>query len=95
MELENKQYEIDTFEKLINVVNIENFDRFSLDFLQWLHYYVNVYDSIRKNHPEAVAGKTNWEIAQSKFVWIDDGKNDIKGVKVTNTNTGETKYFKK
>jgi hypothetical protein len=93
--MENKTYDIDTFEKLINVVNKENFDRFTIDFLQWLHYSVDILEAIREKYPEEVKGKTNWEIAKSSFTWIDDGKNDFKSVKVTNAQTGEVKVIKK
>jgi len=91
--MKEKKYEIDTFEKLLNVVNKENFDRFTIDLLQWIHYYIQVIDGTKNKYPEVCKDKTNWEIAKGKFIWIDDGKNEMKSVKVTNTKTGEVKNF--
>ncbi len=89
-----KKYEINTFEKLINVVNKENFERFSIDLLQWLHYSVDVLDKVKIAHPKECKGKENWEIMQSTFIWVDDGKNDLKSAKLTNNKTGEINEIK-
>jgi hypothetical protein len=89
-----KKYEIETFENLINVVNKENFKRLSVDLLLWLNHNVNTMEKIREKHPKECEGKENWEIMKSSFIWIDDGKNDLKEVKLTNTKTGEIKKIK-
>jgi hypothetical protein len=51
-------------------------------------------EKIREKHPKECEGKENWEIMKSSFIWIDDGKNDLKEVKLTNTKTGEIKKIK-
>lgn len=89
-----KRYEIKTFEHLINVVNKENFERLSVDFLLWLNYNVDMMDKIRQKYPKEFEGKENWEIGKPSFIWIDDGKNDLKEVNLTNTKTGEIKKIK-
>uniref|UniRef100_UPI004048DC65 hypothetical protein n=1 Tax=Roseivirga sp. TaxID=1964215 RepID=UPI004048DC65 len=92
-----KRYEIDNFEKLLNLANEENIGRISIDMVQWLHYYTKVINAVRTEHPKETEGKTNWEISQASFIWIDDGATDMKGVSITNTLTGEvvTHNFRK
>jgi hypothetical protein len=85
----SKQYEIDSFEKLCNVVNNENVDRLAVDLAQWLLVYANTVESIRESYPELTKDKLNTQIAKGAFVWVDDGKNDLLGVQVTNEATGE------
>lgn len=89
----HKEYEINTFEKLINVVNRENFERFSTDLLNWLNLSVALLDKIKAKHPKQCKEKTNWDILNSTFIWIDDGKKDQKIV-LTNIKTGEIKELK-
>ena len=88
---EPKRYEIDTFEKLVNVANMENIERLTIDFLSWLTYTTQIIDNARKTHPTVCKGKTYWEIIQSTFIWIDDGKNGLENVIIKNRNTGEQK----
>lgn len=90
----HKKYEIDTFEKLINVATSENFELLSVDLLQWLNFTISTIESIRKNNPKETEGKLNWEITKSTFIWVDDGKNDFKGATIKNENTGEIKIIK-
>jgi len=90
----NKKYEIDSFEKLVNVANKENIEKLSIDLLLWLNYVVDAFEEIRKKHPKECEGKSNWEISEVNFIWIDDGKNKIDYVKVTNKKTGEVTEIK-
>jgi len=82
-------YDINTFDKLINVANSENIDRLSVDLLQWFFYSVKLIENIRLKYPEKTKNKTNSQIVKCSFRWIDDGKNDFKGVEITNPITGE------
>lgn len=88
-----KQYHIDTLEKLLNVINEENFDRFCIDLVQWLGVYTEHISKIRKENPEVKDWK-NSEILGSSFIWIDDKKNDLKFIRIENPKTGEI-YEKK
>ena len=94
MKQQPKKYEIKTFENLINVVNKENFERLSIDLLLWLNHTVDMLDKIRKSLPKECEGKQNWEIMKCDFIWIDDGKNDLKSMRLINSNTGEVKEVK-
>lgn len=87
--MEPKRYEINTLEKLINVANPDNIDKLSIDFLVWLSHIVYFTKEVKEKNPEETKNKTNYEILQSTFVWIDDGKNDFIGVSLKNTTTGE------
>ena len=73
----SKQYEINSFKKLCNVINTENASRLSLDLMQFLLWYSETIKSVREKMPEICENKTNWEIAKGKFIWVDDGKNDF------------------
>jgi len=84
-----KRYEIDSFEKLCNIVSEENLERISTDLCLWLAYHVEMMKTLRKKHSKETKGKTNSEIGQSFFIWIDDGKHDFKNVLVKNKSTGE------
>jgi hypothetical protein len=88
---EPKQYEIDSFEKLCNVINSENYKAITMDLVMWLGYHVDFIEKIRKEHPEFTKDKTNFELFKSSFIWIDDGKNDFKEVVVKNESTGEVR----
>jgi hypothetical protein len=83
-----KEYEIDSFEKLINVANRDNIQSLSNDLILWLMYAIETYEKVREQHPEH-KDKTNWELAKCHFIWIDDGKNDILKTKIVNQSTGE------
>ena len=88
-----RKYEIETFEQLVNIVNSENYERLGTDFLLWLHYVNAQFQNIRNNNPQ-YADKINSDIAKVKFIWIDDGKNDIKNIQLKNTTTGEVTNIK-
>ena len=70
-----KRYEIETIQQLVNVSNVENFERLSVDFLLWLNYLNHI--------------KAKQDIEVEKFIWIDDGKNELKKTQITNKKTGE------
>lgn len=93
MEKEEEKYTVKTWEDLLNVVNKENFERLSIDLLQWLGYYAVHIQTIRDAYPKETEGKSNTEITTGDFTWIDDGKHDVKYVEITNKNTGETKRY--
>lgn len=87
-----KKYEIETLEQLVNISTTENFERLATDFLAWLHYNNIIFEEYKKN-PE-YKDKLNSEIAKVKFIWIDDGKNELKNVQLKNTTTGEVTIVK-
>lgn len=87
-------YEIDTFNKLLNVVNTENFELFVYDLTQYLAFYVGAVAKVRELHPKETEGMNNTDLIRSHFRWIDDGKNDFKGYEVKNPDTGEVTYHK-
>lgn len=84
-----KRYEVETFEQLMNIATEENFENLSIDFIQWMAFYLDHVKRIRELYPKECEGKSNWEITSGKFIWIDDGKNDVKKVVVKNKHTGE------
>jgi hypothetical protein len=88
------EYEIHTFEQLLNVVNAENSQRLAIDLGSWLMWYAKVMDNTRKEYPEETEGKLNCEIAKSGFTWIDDGKHELKSVSVTDPRTGKKQVRK-
>ncbi len=94
MSEEPKHYEIKSIEQLINVVNDENKQRLATDLALWLLYAAEHYKTIREKHPKECEGKTNWQIAQCAFQWIDDGKNDYLGTEVHANETGEVTFIK-
>jgi hypothetical protein len=87
-------YDIDTFNKLLNVVNTENVGRFAYDLAQYLAFYAGAVAKVRDLHPSETEGLTNTELIRSHFKWIDDGKNDFKGYEVTDPKTGKVTYHK-
>ena len=82
------EYEINTFEQLLNVVNSENSKRLAIDIGSWLMWYAKVMENMRRDFPTETEGKLNWEIASGGFTWIDDGKHELKNVSVTDPKTG-------
>jgi hypothetical protein len=94
---EPKRYEIDSFEKLCNVINEKNIESLTADLVMWLAFHVEAMKQIRKKHPKLAKGKSNWELCKTTFIWIDDGKNEMKEIILRNQDTGEVKTipFKK
>jgi hypothetical protein len=87
-----KKYEIETLEQLVNITTPENFERLSIDFLLWLNQVNQTFAKIKER--EEYRDKMNSDIAKVKFIWIDDGKNDLKNFQLKNTTTGEVKNIK-
>jgi hypothetical protein len=75
-----KVYEIDSFEKLVNVVNEENFERLTKDLILWLNFSIEL--------------KKAGNLKFRAFLWTDDGKIGLTHVKLTNDSTGEVKTLK-
>jgi hypothetical protein len=88
-----KEYEIETIEQLVNIVTPENEQRLGIDFLLWLNHVNHTFVKIKENHPE-YKNKLNSEIAKTKFIWVDDGKNDLLNIKLKSKETGEIKNIK-
>lgn len=89
-----KRYEIDSFDKLVNVINEENFESLTTDLVMWLGYNVQIMKGIREAEPELCKDKTNSEIAKNSFIWIDDGAHDCLSITIKNDNTGEVTTHK-
>lgn len=89
-----KRYEIKGFEQVCNVVTEENFQNFFTDMLGAFGMYSEAIKLMREKHPEQCKDKTNWEICQFHFDWIDDGKNDLKYMRFHTRETGEVIEFK-
>lgn len=87
--MKTKTYNIDSFEKLINIANKENVERLASDLCGWLLYSEKVISEVREKYPKETEGKSNSEILICKFTWVDDGKNDMLGVDIENKETGE------
>ena len=80
--VEDKKHNIDSLKKLCNTANKDNIEILAIDVANWLISYVNAIEIIRKQMPEQTKDLTNYEIAKGSFVWIDDGKNDFKGMTI-------------
>ncbi|MES2382498.1 MAG: hypothetical protein V4538_15730 [Bacteroidota bacterium] len=92
MKKEPKRYEIETIEQLVNISTTENYERLGIDFLLWLNHINQTFAKL-KERPE-YKDKLNSDIAKVKFIWIDDGKNELKNIQLRNTTTGEVKNIK-
>ena len=88
---ETTHYEIDSFEKLINLINEDNFEHLATDLMMWLGYQVRFMKDVRHQFPKKyLKDKTNWDLCQTRFIYIPDGKHDMKAVVLKNTLTGKT-----
>jgi hypothetical protein len=87
-----KKYEIETLEQLINITTPDNFERLSIDFLLWLNQVNQTFAKLKER--EEYKDKINSDIAKVKFIWIDDGKNEMKSMQLKNTTTGEVTTVK-
>ena len=86
---DNKTYHIDSWKKLLNVVNSENRERLITDLITFLLYYENTITKIRENEPEGTKDIVNTDIAKAVFEWTDDGIEGLKSVSITDPLTGE------
>lgn len=69
---EVKEYEINTFEDMLNCVTPENIHRFMQDFYPWLDNTAKITEMFRKEYKIDDSVK-NTDIIKSGFSWIDDG----------------------
>lgn len=90
-----KTYEIDSFEKLINVIDEDNFEALTLDLLNWLAYTVKISKAYREEFPKQCKGKSNWDLFKSSFIWTDDGQVEINKFQIKNGLTGEVVTIKR
>ena len=88
-QMKAKEYRISTFEQLLNLINSDNYERLMQDFIGWVGMYNLAIKKMRKEYPEETKNLLNWEILNSEFIWIDDGKHDIKDIVIENVKTGE------
>ncbi len=84
-----KKYNIDTFDKLANAANDSNYKVLAVDLAQVFMFYYEQIKNFRKELPEETKGKLNTDIAKFGFKFIDDGKNNLVGCELQNTDTGE------
>lgn len=84
-----KQYNIDSFDKLCNAVTVENAERLAIDLAQWIIWYAHAIQQVREKAPKETKNKSNTKIAKASFTWVDDGKNDFLGGVVEDAQTGE------
>lgn len=85
-----KQYDINSFERLCNIINEDNFESLTTDLVMWLSYHVRHMKHLRQVLPKKYTkDKTNWDLGKSSFIWIDDGKSDMKFIQIKNQLTGE------
>lgn len=92
--LEPKRYEIRSIEDILNIVNNDNAVNLATDFSHWLMQYANIITKLKTEHPDLCKGKTNFEIVQGFFDWVDDGKNEILSTTLINRETGEENVIK-
>lgn len=89
------RYELDSFEKLVNVANSENYQMLASDLVLWLHYTIKSIEAIRKTNPKKYRNLTNWQIMESVFIWIDDGNNELLQFEVKDKLTGQISIITK
>lgn len=85
-----KQYDIETLEQILNVVNDENIETLVNDFAKWLIFYHETIKQVRKDNPKGTEGKRNFDILQCSFLWTDDGETKLSGCIMKDSKTGET-----
>ena len=84
-----KEYNIDSFDKLINVANSNNIQNLASDLVGWLMFSEKIISQMREQYPEETKGKKNSELMKCSFIWVDDSKTDFIGVNIENRTTGE------
>lgn len=78
-----KEYQINSFEDLCNVITPENKDRLLKDMVTAFSGYIAMIEGMRAMEPKVTKGLKNWEVSEYAFIWIDDGKNDVVGMNVS------------
>ena len=91
---EQIRYKIDSMKDIVNTINEDNFENFMIDFSQWLALYIKVAKATREKLPKETKGKTNWEIFEGGFNWIDDGKHDIEEITLSNKKENKIHVYK-
>lgn len=76
-----KEYNVSNFDELCDLVNDENIEVLAEDLKQWLILYSIAVKEFRSKIPNSEKFK-NTEICKGSFIWIDDDKNDFKGITV-------------
>ena len=84
-----KTFEIDSFEKLLNVVDEDNIGDLGICLFHYLHHYTKVIKEYRKTYPKECKGKLNYQIIPTSFIWTDDGIEELTKVQMVNSKTGE------
>lgn len=64
-----KEYNIDSFEKLINVVNSKNVQNLSSDLIGWLMFSEKIISQMREQYPKETRGKKNSELMKCSFIF--------------------------
>lgn len=52
--MEHKKYEIDSFERLCNLVTDDNLQSVMVDMYTWLSHYVNIVKTVKEKKPGTV-----------------------------------------
>ena len=84
------EYEINSIDDICDTLTTENYVRFMTDVISSFTFYLESANAVKKLHPE-FAHLKNSEIAKFSFVWIDDGKNDVKSITIKGPEGQETK----
>jgi hypothetical protein len=96
MKSKPKEYNIDSFERLSNVINEHNLGNLIIDIANVFSSYLSYIKDLRIKYPKETKGKQNSQILKlTGFTWIDDNKNEIKEIKVENKFTGEVYLLSK
>ena len=92
---EKKEYNIDSFEKLLNIMDEDNFENLLIDFAKFCSSYLAYVKGFRDKYPKETKNKHNSQILKVRgFTWIDDGKHELRFVKIENVFTGEIHNMK-
>lgn len=83
-----KEYNIKTIEQLVDIATKDNIDNLMADLYLWLDYTVKLYGKFKEANPKE-KDKLNSEIAGVDFIWIDDGKNELKESEFIDSSTGK------
>ena len=71
------EHKINSLEDLCNLANKNNIEILAEDVKIWLTNYVEIIEATREEYPKETKDIPNTKIARSKFIWVDDGKNDV------------------
>jgi len=75
-----KEYEVKTFDELINLLSDRTVKNLTIDVANWLMYCHALISEVKKKYPKETEYLTNSEIYKCSFIWVDDEKTDLKGV---------------